>query len=140
MPNWAFGSMMLRGSEENILRFFKESFDGVVIRENEEDTRHIVRLGGEDNDRHICGTDRCFVREAEIEVELLENCVSWGTEIEIECAWDLDEDGFREISKKYNLNAAVYVDETGCAFSHYFECESGEILRNEVTDYIEEEE
>ena len=75
MPNWAEGTLKLRGKRENIKSFLKEIFrsDDVTISEEMDDQALILTLTSINSYFYINKTKRAFIDKSKIEILLEED-------------------------------------------------------------------
>lgn len=136
MPNWIEGTLKLRGSSENLKRFFDNAVQPCFSYNPKMQKREdfITCDYGEDNefnevsiesDAYIENTSRAFVvRECYIYWEKAYETVC----IPIRQAWCFVAEEWAEISKKYNLDVRLYGFEQGMEF-----CQEVEIIDGKVT-------
>lgn len=136
MPNWIEGTLKLRGSSENLKRFFDNAIQPCFSYNPKMQKREdfITCNYGEDNefnevniksDAYIENTSRAFVDH--------ECYIYWEKEYTTVCipirqAWCFVTEEWVEISKKYNLDVRLYGFEQGMEF-----CKEVEIIDGEVT-------
>lgn len=136
MPNWAEGTLKLRGRRENIKSFLKEIFrsDDVTISEEMDDQTLILTLTSIYSYFYINNTKRAFIDKNKIEVLLEEDFET----IEIDDfkqAWRVIPKNYQEFSKKYNVDIKIFVFEQGLQFTQEIEIVEGEITKNETRKY-----
>ena len=73
-------------------------------------------------------------------VETQENNGTLEACIYVECAWDIDVDGFKQISEKYHLDIGGAVTEPNMGFEHEIDIINGDIYLDEDRDYSEDSE
>lgn len=128
MPNWCFGEVRVKGSEENKRKFLK-----LFLTENEEENR---------------AKERYFARSwltvnlEELEEQLKNEVLVFGVEV----AWSIYSCMIKgypngetcptimEISKELELNIQIASDEQGMCFTEFCHIKDGELLIDEVDD------
>lgn len=136
MPNWAEGTLKLRGRRENIKSFLKEIFrsDDVIISEEMDDQILILTLTSINSYFYINNTKRAFIDKNKIEVLFEEDFET----IEIDDfkqAWRVIPKNYQEFSKKYNVDIKIFIFEQGLQFTQEVEIVEGEITKNETRKY-----
>jgi hypothetical protein len=148
MPNWCEGTLKIRGSKENIIRFAKEcitgtngwkikSFDlkngGYELGKNDDFNVEIDDYElyiHNTMDTHIEGTRRMFIQQENISWywnEVKDEVVS----VDVQQAWGIDVDNLVNLSKKYNLDFKIYAFEAGMQFNQDVEVIKGEVIKNQ---------
>lgn len=147
MPNWAEGTLKIRGKKENVIRFLKEGIiaapnfkmteDGPVTVPQKVDISeddYSTTLYSE-NEFYINNTRRAFIDRKEIEV-WHEECDEALVEIlGFKQAWGVIKEDFEGISKKYNIDIKIFVFEMGMEFTQEVEVIEGETTKNIVKEY-----
>ena len=136
MPNWAEGTLKLRGKRENIKSALKEMFIGsdVTISEEMDDQALILTLTSINSYFYINNTKRAFIDKNKIEVLFEEDFEI----IEIDDfnqAWSAIPENYQEISKKYDIDIKIFTFEKGFQFTQEIEIVDGEITKNETRKY-----
>lgn len=136
MPNWAEGTLKLRGRRENIKSALKEMFIGsdITISEEMDDQALILTLTSINSYFYIKNTKRAFIDKNKIEVLLEEDFEI----IEIDGfkqAWRVIPKNYQEFSKKYNVDIKIFVFEQGLQFTQEIEIVDGQITKNETRKY-----
>lgn len=136
MPNWAEGTLKLRGRRENIKSFLKEIFrsDDVTISEEMDDQALILTLTSINSYFYINNTKRAFIDKNKIEV-LLEEDFEIIEIDDFKQAWCVFPENYQEFSKKYNVDIKIFVFEQGLQFTQEIEIVEGEITKNETRKY-----
>lgn len=134
MPNWAKGSLKLRGRSENIVLALKEMLlsdtvaleyflDGILLRFN--NTAPYF---------YINGTRRAFIDQKQVEVWIGEEfCI-----IELDNfkqAWSAIPENYQEISSKFDVDIKIFTFEYGMEFTQEIEISKGEIIKNVCCEY-----
>ncbi len=151
MPNWCEGSLGVRGTKENVLKFLKEGFErhtyNVKTRQNELVPGDIFTFDDEDDDFievhfkskaatwvYIKGTTRAFFDE-ECGVEYMSVRTKddiTTCRIPIKQAWGYSEEDWLNIALQYDLDLILYGIECGMEFIQEFKIVRGKI--SAVTD------
>lgn len=139
MPNWAKGTLKLRGRKENIASALKEMLlnDSVTLEEQWDGNVLVFNSEPELSYFYINGTRRAFIGNDQIEVRLDDNfCV-----IELDNfkqAWAAIPENYQEISKKHDVDIKIFTFEMGMEFTQEIEIRKGKIIQdicNEYDDY-----
>lgn len=127
MPNWVEGKLKIRGKPEDIKRWVEECLHcyttnwlgdgahtelvkGAVRFERDPDSEEMYLYV--DKSAHIEGTRRNFVEKGEY-VDLCEEGKKSILVVNMKAAWNIEEQPYIEMSKKYNLDFRVYGYEMG---------------------------
>lgn len=122
MPNWVEGKLKIRGKPEDIKRWVEECLHcyttnwlgdgahtelvkGAVRFERDPDSEEMYLYV--DKSAHIEGTRRNFVEKGEY-VDLCEEGKKSILVVNMKAAWNIEEQPYIEMSKKYNLDFRVY--------------------------------
>ncbi|MFE4523973.1 hypothetical protein ACFRCQ_18005 [Cytobacillus firmus] len=144
MPNWAEGSLKVRGTREDIRKFLKGALQPLLPPGSE-----IAKFMGKEvanpsveikernygfvmeskNGFYIKGTHRAFIEE---------NIDWWYEDKHTETlvinnfkqAWGVAAEPFATLSKEYNIDIKIYVFEQGMEFNQEVEIHKGEIIKN----------
>lgn len=139
MPNWAKGTLKLKGRKENIASALKEMLlnDSVTLEEQWNGNVLVFNSEPELSYFYINGTRRAFIGNDQIEVRLDDNfCV-----IELDNfkqAWAAIPENYQEISKKHDVDIKIFTFEMGMEFTQEIEIRKGKIIQdicNEYDDY-----
>ncbi|MGT2814725.1 hypothetical protein ACVRYQ_09560 [Streptococcus intermedius] len=137
MPNWAKGTLKLRGRRENIASALKD----MLLNDN------VSFEGGCDEDLlvfnstahyfYINNTRRAFIETDQVEVWLEDDfCI-----IELDNfkqAWAAIPKNYQEISKKHDVDIKIFTFEMGMEFTQEIEIRKGKIIKdicNEFDNY-----
>ncbi|WP_117283090.1 hypothetical protein [Streptococcus intermedius] len=137
MPNWAKGTLKLRGRRENIASALKD----MLLNAN------VSFEGGCDDDLlvfnstahyfYINNTRRAFIETDQVEVWLEDDfCI-----IELDNfkqAWAAIPKNYQEISKKHDVDIKIFTFEMGMEFTQEIEIRKGKIIKdicNEFDNY-----
>lgn len=154
MPNWAKGSLKMRGPIENIKRFLdegiqkkrlntfgKEMNENIVFFTDWSDECGIEYEYYFASTSHIKHTSRAFI-DPEI-VKYGEYAYLNGESIEdidtislpFKQAWKAEAKSFEEISKEYGIDIAIHTFEKGAEFEQDILIKDGEIVKDEIIEY-----
>ena len=134
MPNWAEGTLKLRGKTENIVSALKEMLlesQGTTLEEEYDGT--LLTFKTENDYFYINGTRRAFISGKDIEIWLDEDFVI----IELENfkqAWAASAGDYTEISSKFDVDIKIFTFEMGMEFTQEIEISKGEIIKNIVNE------
>lgn len=134
MPNWAEGTLKLRGRSENIASALKEMLlnDTVTIEDKWDGALLIFNTTA--TYFYINGTRRAFINQKQIDVWFEEEfCI-----VELDNfiqAWSAIPENYQEISKKYDVDIKIFTFEQGFQFTQEIEIVDGEITKNETRKY-----
>ena len=129
MPNWAKGTLKLRGRRENIASALKD----MLLNDN------VSFEGGCDEDLlvfnstahyfYINNTRRAFIETDQVEVWLEDDfCI-----IELDNfkqAWAAIPKNYQEISKKHDVDIKIFTFEMGMEFTQEIEIRKGKIIKD----------
>ena len=127
MPNWIEGTMKLRGTREDIARFFREGLETSNQPNPEDRKNQVTDSSGNDwfdfsfkNEPYIRGTRRAFITDSSVYMEDDEGVVS----VDVKQAWAFDAGSetedlrkWKNISEKYNVDIRLYGIECGMQFT-----------------------
>lgn len=148
MPNWIEGTLKVRGEIDNVKRFFFEGlneYSGASIFETnpqpdpkekwlqiEDDKEYGYYAITFDCEPHVEGTRRAFVTTPGEYFNALYYENGWTKPVtsvlKVRQAWSFNEDEWREISEKYDVDLRLYGIECGLEF-----CQEIEIIKGEIT-------
>lgn len=136
MPNWAKGSLKLRGRSENIVSALKEMLlnDAVTLEYEYDGT--LLKFNNTIPYFYINGTRRAFIDQEQIEVwlELEEEFCT----VELDNfnqAWSAIPENYQEISSKFDVDIKIFTFECGMEFTQEIEISKGEIFKNVCYEY-----
>lgn len=133
MPNWAEGTIKLRGRAENIASALKD----MLLNAN------VSFEGGCDDDLlvfnstahyfYINNTRRAFIETDQVEVWLEEDfCI---VELDkFKQAWAVIPENYQEISKKHDVDIKIFTFEMGMEFTQEIEISKGNIIKDIVNE------
>ena len=135
MPNFAEGTIKLRGRAENIKSALKYMFGAVGDITIEDDTDgEIITFTTTDSYFYINGTKRAFIDNDSFEIHLDDDFLI----IELDNfnqAWRAIPEDYIEISEKFNVDIKIFTFEQGWEFTQEIEISKGKILKNTVLKY-----
>lgn len=134
MPNWAEGSLKLRGRSENIASALKQMLlNDTVMLEDEWDGA-LLKFNNTAPHFYINGTRRAFIEQEQIEVWLEDEfCI-----VELynfKQAWIAIPENYQEISSKFDVDIKIFTFECGMKFTQEIEISKGEIIKNVCYEY-----
>ena len=142
MPNWIEGSLRLRGTADNLERFFREGFDSVSyfgetrpnpVKENRYENELVVMS---EDIAWIKNTRRAFVDNMCLDAELPEDPEEIKTvAIPVKQAWCFDADNWKEISTTFHIDLRLYGFEQGAEFEQEIEIINGEVTIDHEIEY-----
>lgn len=134
MPNWAKGSLKLRGRSENISSALKEMLlsDTVTLEEKYDGT--LLEFNNTDPYFYINGTRRAFIDQKQIEVWLEEEFCTVGLD-NFEQAWSAIPENYQEISSEFDVDIKIFTFERGMEFTQEIEISKGKIIKNVCYEY-----
>lgn len=134
MPNWAEGSLKLRGKSENIVLALKEMLlnDTSTLKKAWDGT--LLRFDSTAPYFYINGTRRAFIDQKQIEVWLEEKfCI---VELDnFKQAWSAIPENYQEISSKFDVDIKIFTFEKGMEFTQEIEISKGEIIKDVCYEY-----
>lgn len=157
MPNWAEGTLKIRGQEENILCFLKDGLldighDEIATDENgvtylttaHEKIDYLETTFGLDivskDGFYIKGTRRGFIDQSTIEFYPEENKIEQLEITTLRQAWAAEAKTYAEISRKYGIDIKIFTFEQGMQFTQEIEVIRGnvtkDICRQDYKDYF----
>ena len=136
MPNWAEGSLKLRGRSENIEPALKEMLlnDTVTLEYEYDGTLLIFNSTGPYF--YINGTRRAFIDKKQIEIWLELEEEFFTVELDnFKQAWSAIPENYQEISRKFDVDIKIFTFECGMEFTQEIEISKGEIIKNVCYEY-----
>ena len=161
MPNWAEGTIKVRGTKNQIIDYLKNVFEGsdfwgndmkieitsddnsIIIRGLDELTNPktagpIIPQNPQFHAFYFKGANRAFT-------ESENNILAFGffedaeaieiIEMPFKQAWSVEADEFVKLSKKYCVDLKIFVFESGREFTQEVEIIKGKITRNKTIKY-----
>lgn len=134
MPNWAKGSLKLRGKCENIASALKEMLLNDTVTLEEEWDGDLLVFNNTAPYFYINKTRRAFINQNQIEVWLEEKfCI---VELDnFQQAWSAIPENYQEISSKFDVDIKIFTFERVMEFTQEIEILKGEIIKNVVSNY-----
>ena len=134
MPNWAEGSLKLRGKCENIASALKEMLLNDTVTLEEEWDGDLLVFNNTAPYFYINKTRRAFINQNQIEVWLEEEfCI---VELDnFQQAWSAIPENYQEISSKFDVDIKIFTFERGMEFTQDIEISKGEIIKNVCSNY-----
>ena len=134
MPNWAEGSLKLRGKCENIASALKEMLLNDTVTLEEEWDGDLLVFNNTAPYFYINKTRRAFINQNQIEVWLEEEfCI---VELDnFQQAWSAIPENYQEISSKFDVDIKIFTFERGMEFTQEIEISKGEIIKNVCSNY-----
>jgi len=134
MPNWAEGSLKLRGKSENIASALKQMLlnDTVTLEDKWDGT--LLKFNNTAPYFYINGTRRAFIEQKQIEVWLEEEfCI---VELDnFKQAWSAIPENYQEVSSEFDVDIKIFTFECGMEFTQEIEISKGEIIKNVCYEY-----
>lgn len=158
MPNWCSGSLKLRGSYENIKRFFFEGLNQYEDIFDEEQQKWVdtpipkekwfeAEEYGEPGARelgieltngwtYVEGTKRAFIDGDQYVYVHERKDLDTVASMRIMQAWDFRDEGWVEIAKKYNCDMRLWGSECGMCFERIIDISrDGTIIKSVTNKY-----
>lgn len=116
MPNWAKGSLKLRGRSENIVSALKEMLLNNTVTLKDEYDGTLLIFNSTAPYFYINETRRAFIDQKRIEVWLEEKfCI---VELDnFKQAWSAIPENYQEISSKFDVDIKIFTFECGMEFT-----------------------
>lgn len=136
MPNWAEGSLKLRGKHENIASALKEMLLNDTVTLEEECDGDLLVFNNTAPYFYINKTRRAFINQNQIEVWLEEEfCI---VELDnFQQAWSAIPENYQEISSKFDVDIKIFTFERGMEFTQEIEISKGEIIKDVFYEYVD---
>lgn len=155
MPNWCEGTLKVRGTAENIIRFIENGLNVYTGHIDQETNKYITDLVPKEKwlsenvfadfydehsyefnqDCYVEETKRAFIKaDSRIHVFCLDNRVNTII-FDFQQAWDINIEDWVKLSKKYNLDFRLYGIESGAEFCREVEIISGEVTIDKDIEY-----
>ena len=134
MPNWAEGSLKLRGRSENIASALKQMLLNDTVALEDEWDGTLLKFNNTAPYFYINETRRAFIDQEQIEVWLEEEfCI---VELDnFKQAWGAIPENYQEISSKFDVDIKIFTFECGMEFTQEIEISKGEIIKNVCYEY-----
>lgn len=150
MPNWAEGTLKIRGTRADIKNFLENGLDAIdtvaaiqiFIGKNNNHEPNKIEIRQDDWEMtlkapeglYIKGTRRAFF-EGPIQWYFDDKHKEVLTIDSFKQAWGVDAEQFAQISKTYNLDIRIYVFERGMEFNQEVEVIKGEVTKNQEIQF-----
>ncbi|MEZ0482617.1 hypothetical protein [Planococcus sp. SSTMD024] len=156
MPNWAEGSLKVRGKEKDIVAFLRGALGGIPsfgasikaalgggeievpgVTIEEDDFNMVI---SSPNGLHIEGSRRAFI-EGSVDYWFLdeddeeEPAQVVFTIDNFKQAWAVQSDNFARLSEKYNIDIKIHAFERGMQFNQLIEIHKGEIIHDQEIQF-----
>lgn len=134
MPNWAKGSLKLRGKSENIASALKEMLLSDTVTLEDKYDGALLNFNNTAPYFYINGTRRAFIDQKQIEVWLEEEFCT--VELDnFKQAWSAIPENYQEISNNFDVDIKIFTFECGMEFTQEIEISKGEIIKNVCYEY-----
>lgn len=134
MPNWAEGSLKLRGKSENIASALKEMLlNDTVTLEDKWDGALLI-FNNTVPYFYIDGTRRAFIDKKQIDVWFEEEFCTVELD-DFKQAWSAIPENYQEISSKFDVDIKIFTFEKGMEFTQEIEISKGKIIKNVCNEY-----
>lgn len=136
MPNWAEGTLKVRGDREKV-RYFLENFvpdlklcgDGYDLYFDKKSETMM-------NLYWIEGSTRAFIPFDKIECFYVDvDDETWLVELPIQQAWAISKEQFQDLSRKYDVDFHIFAYENGMKFTQEYEILKGRLTRDSDLKY-----
>ena len=136
MPNWAEGSIKLRGRSENIASALKQMLlnDTVTLEDKWDGT--LLKFNNTAPYFYINETRRAFIEKEQIEVWLEEEFCIFELD-NFKQAWRAIPENYQEISSKFDVDIKIFTFECGMEFTQEIEISKGKIIKNVCYEYVD---
>ena len=135
MPNWAEGTLKLRGKTENIVSALKEMLlenQGTTLEEEYDGT--LLRFKTENDYFKINVTRRAYISGEDIEIWVDDDDYMIIELEDFKQAWAALADNYTEISSKFDVDIKIFTFEMGMKFTQEIEISKGEIIKDIVNE------
>ncbi|EOS7999083.1 hypothetical protein DW624_RS00640 [Enterococcus hirae] len=151
MPNWAEGTMKIRGTKENIINCLNEYLLGMtrlvpvknekghldiksersVVKSEQDDYEYTISCEG---GFYIKDTQRAFIEGPKIEL-WFDNGIENLEITDFKQAWSVSPEEFVEMSEKHQVDIKIFVFERGMEFTQEIEIIKGKITKDISKEY-----
>lgn len=157
MPNWAEGSLKVRGLEKDVIAFLKGALSGIpsvgasmkaalsvgdikIPNVEIEEDGFNIKISSP-NGLHIEGSRRAFI-EGVVDYWFLDDEEDEPSQVvftidNFKQAWAVQTDNFARLSKKYNIDIKIHAFEKGMEFNQLIEIHKGEIIKDEEIQFAD---
>lgn len=134
MPNWAEGSLKLRGRSENIASALKQMLLNDTVTLEDEWDGGLLIFNNTAPYFYINGTRQAFIDKKQIEVWFEEEfCI---VELDnFKQAWGAIPENYQEISSKFDVDIKIFTFECGMKFTQEIEISKGKIIKDLCYEY-----
>lgn len=149
MPNWCVGTMKVRGTSENLTRFFKE---GVFHYDDKKPLTFIYDKGENKADilSYVKTKDSGYLAIKGVTRNEISPLNDYGEiyftgsrndenirigYFRFETAWGIETDQLVEVSKEYGIDIRIHAFEQGMEFEQFIEVHAGNLVKNEVISF-----
>ena len=134
MPNWAEGSLKLRGKSENIASALKEMLLNDTVTLEDKWDGDLLIFNNTAPYFYINGTRRAFIDKKQIEVWFEEEFLT--VELDnFKQAWSVIPENYKKISSKFDVDIIIFTFECGMEFTQEIEISKGEIIKDICYEY-----
>lgn len=134
MPNWAKGSLKLRGKSENIALALKKMLLNDTVTLEDEWDGTLLKFNNTAPYFYINETRRAFISQKQIEVWLEEEFCT--VELDnFKQAWSAIPENYQEISSKFDVDIKIFTFERGMEFTQEIEISKGKIVKDVCREY-----
>lgn len=134
MPNWAEGTLKLRGKRENIVSALKDMLlTGKATKMETKYDGDFLRFTSTDSYFYIKGTLRAFIGSNSIDM-WLDDDFQIVELTHFKQAWGVEPYDYQEISKKHDVDIKIFAFECGMEFTQELEISKGEIIKHIIKD------
>ena len=163
MPNWAEGTIKVRGTKNQIINYLKNVFEGsdfwgndmkfefkscgnnIIFRGIDElvdpkAARLIISRKPRFHALYFKNADRALIETENniLRLSFWEDDEAVGIiEMPFKQAWSVNSDKFAKLSKKYSVDLKIFVFECGNEFTQEIEILKGKITKNETREYVD---
>ncbi|MGT2774972.1 hypothetical protein ACVRZG_02670 [Streptococcus hyovaginalis] len=133
MPNWAEGTIKLRGRAENIASALKHMLVDETVTVEEEYDGELIKLNTTQSYFYIKGTRRAFIESNSLELWLDDDflIVELGN---FKQAWAAIPDNYQDISKQFDVDIKIFTFEQGYEFTQEIEISKGNVIKDIVNE------
>lgn len=133
MPNWAEGTIKLRGRAENIASALKYMLVNENVTVEEKYDGELLNFKTKSNCFYIKGTRRAFIECREIEIWLEDDFLI--VELDnFQQAWAAIPANYQEISSKFDVDIKIFTFGMGMEFTQEIEISKGKIIKDIVNE------
>ena len=133
MPNWAEGTIKLRGIKENIVSALKYMFYDNTVAVKEEWDGETLIFETTSPYFYINGTRRGFIETDSLEFLLDKDFLIIELQ-DFRQAWEASAENYQEISSKFDVDIKIFTFEKGMKFTQEIEISKGNIIKDICND------